>query len=160
MGTNNQPLAWQYNANDQYFPITFEGEIVGFAKPEFAFLVIEVLNKDERLSKALQIACLDLITLSGGDVSGVDELIKKYMARAARPKYGTRAIAILLRDRQEELDVSDEEFVNFCDSYRLSREDLKNIYAGGKIANSLLGPLSRILGKTIEELVEVRDGVA
>lgn len=158
MAPTNEPLAWQYNLNDSFIPITHEGKVIGLSRPDYAVRMIEVLNRDANLSKALRMACIDLLTLSGGDISAADELVQKYLERAARPKHGTRAIAFLLRDRQAELDVSDEEFIKFCDSYRLPREDLKSIYAGERIPNHLLSPLARILGKTVDEIVEVRDG--
>jgi hypothetical protein len=86
--------------------------------------------------------------------------MKKYIIRSERPKYGIRAIAFLLRERQEELDLGDREFTKFCDSFKLSPAELNNIYAGESVQDSLLVALSRILGITKEKLIEVRDGVA
>lgn len=156
----NQPLSWEYYPDDPYVPITHEDTVVGFCRPEFALRIVEVMNEEEKLRKALRMACLDLLRTTGGDVSKVDELLGKYIVRAERPKYGTRAIALLLRDRQKELDISDQEFAKFCDTYRLSVQELKNIYAGEEIYDSMLGPLSRILGISVEELMAVRDGEA
>lgn len=156
----NKPLPWQFNPNEPYVPIYFEDQVVvGFCRPEYAPRLVELLNEEEKLRKAMHLACLDLLKHSGGDPSQVQALIKKYIKKTERPKHGTGAIAFLLRDRQEELDISDKEFVRFCDSYKLSPEALKEIYAGKKIDNGQLLVLSRILGKSIEELIEVRDGV-
>lgn len=156
----NQSSTWEYYPEDPYVPITHEDTVVGFCRPEFAVRIVEVMNDEEKLRKALRIVCLDLLRRTGGDISRVDELVARYIERAERPKYGTRAIAALLRDRQQELDVSDQEFAKFCDSYRLSVRELRNIFAGEEIYDSMLGPLSRILGTTPEELMAVRDGVA
>ncbi len=158
MALTDKPLIWEYYPDDPYVPITHEGTVAGFCRPEFAVRIVEVLNDEEKLRKALRIACVDIIRRTGGDLTKVDELVSRYIARAERPKYGTRAIAALLRDRQQELDVSEQEFVKFCDSYRLSIKELKNIYAGEEIYDSMLGPLARILGTTVEELIAVRDG--
>ncbi len=158
MTQNNDSSSWQFDSRDLYVPITYEGSVVGFGKPKFAARVVEVFNEDDKLRKALRFACADLLNQSGGDQSRIKELIEKYMALAERPKYGTRAIAALLRDRQAALDISDQEFTRFCDSYRLSRSALNNIYAGEQINDSWLSPLSRILGVSIEEIIALRDG--
>lgn len=158
MPLNNKSLTWQFDPYDPYFPILYEGVEVGFCTLEFSARIVEVLNEEGKLRKALELACLDLIRQSGADPNQVEELMKKYLVRTERPKYGTGAIAFLLRDRQEELDISDKEFARFCDSYKLSHEELKGIYEGKQITNSQLVVLSRILGKSIEELAKVRDG--
>ncbi|MFN6530889.1 hypothetical protein [Nostoc sp. ChiSLP03a] len=80
------------------------------------------------------------------------------MKTSERPKYGTRAIAVLLQDRQKELDLSNQEFAKFCDTFKLSPTELNNIYAGEAFDDNLLAPLSRILGITKEQLLKVRDG--
>jgi hypothetical protein len=158
MPLNNKSLTWQFDPYDPYFPILYEGVEVGFCTLEFSTRIVEVLNEEGKLRKALELACLDLLRQSGADPNQVEELMKKYLVRTERPKYGTGAIAFLLRDRQEELDISDKEFARFCDSYKLSHEELKGIYEGKQITNSQLVVLSRILGKSIEELAKVRDG--
>ena len=158
MPLNNKSLTWQFDPYDPYFPILYEGVEVGFCTLEFSARIVEVLNEEGKLRKALELACLDLLRQSGADPNQVEELMKKYLVRTERPKYGTGAIAFLLRDRQEELDISDKEFARFCDSYKLSHEELKGIYEGKQITNSQLVILSRILGKSIEELAKVRDG--
>jgi hypothetical protein len=40
----------------------------------------------------------------------------------------------------------------------LSWRELKEIYAGKEVSDSQLGAIARIVGKSIEELIEVRDG--
>lgn len=151
----DEPQAWQFYPADAFVSITYGEEVAGFCKPDFAARIVDVLNDDEKLRKALRLACYDLISLSGGTTSQIDELIEKYLAKTAAPTTGVAAIALLLHDRQEELDVSDKEFARFCDSYRLSKEKLEAIYAGEDVDSSLLIPLSRILGQPVEDIMEI-----
>jgi hypothetical protein len=88
----------------------------------------------------------------------VDELVQKYLNKVSRPIRGTALIALLLKERQAELDLNAEEFAKFCDSYRLSRKELRNLYNGAEIESSQLSPLSRILGKTIDEVINTWKG--
>ncbi len=154
----NQPLSWEFDPYDPYFPITYEGVGVGFCKLDFAVRIADILNEDGKLRKALQMACLDLLKQSGGNPERVQELVKNYLEKTERPKQGTGAIACLLRDRQEELDMSDKDFASFCDSYKLSPEELKHIYDGKEVTNRQLGVLTRILRKSMGGLTEIRDG--
>ncbi|WP_026733949.1 hypothetical protein [Fischerella sp. PCC 9605] len=158
MSLRNEPLAWQLEANETYLPVYYKGEIAGFFKQEFTDEVLKFLNEEELLQKALQKACLDLIKNSGGDPKQVKDLIKKYIKMSERPKYGKRAIAALLNERQKELDLDNQEFAKFCDTFKLSPTELHNIYSGEAVEDSLLAPLSRILGISKERLLEVRDG--
>jgi hypothetical protein len=159
MLSKKQPLPWEFDPYDPYFPITYEGVGIGFCKSGFAPQIVRALNEDRKLRQALQLACSDLIEQSGGDPNRVNELIEKYLEKTERPKHGTGAIACLLRDRQEELDMSDKDFTRFCDSYKLSAEALKDIYEGKVISDRHLGVLARILRKSVEELTVVRDGL-
>ncbi len=158
MAKINQPLPWETNPKQALVPISHEGTMVGFCKPDYAVRIVEILNDEDKYRKALHLACYDLVARSGGSPSTIQELMQKYIARAERPKSGTRAIALLLKERQEELDLTDEEFAKFCDTFRLSREDLRNIYAGGDIESAQLSPLSRILGITTDEVIEIWKG--
>ncbi|MBD1936164.1 hypothetical protein [Microcoleus sp. FACHB-68] len=160
MTQNNNDLPWKFGAKVAYFPIFYEGALVGFGRREYVAKIVQVMNDEEKLRKALELACAELLKQSGGDKRKLDELIQKYLLMADRPKYGSRAIAVMLRDRQAELNVGDQEFARFCDSYRLSPQELQEIYAGEEVINSQLVSLARILGATVEELVEVRDGPA
>jgi hypothetical protein len=155
---NNQSMPWEFDPYDPFFPISYEGVGVGFCTLDFADRIVEILNEDGKLRKALKMACADLIKQSGGDPNRVNELMQKYLEKSERPKYGTGAIAYLLRDRQEELDMSDKEFTRFCDSYKLSPEELKEIYQGKAISDRQIGLLARILRKSIEELTKIRNG--
>ena len=159
MIAKNQPLSWEFDPYDPYFPITYEGVGVGFCKLDFAVRIADILNEEGKLRKALQMACLDLLKQSGGNPEQVQELVNQYLEKTECPKHGTGAIACLLRDRQEELDMSDKDFARFCDSYKLSAEELKNIYGGKEVTNRQLGILARILRKSMGELTEIRDGV-
>jgi hypothetical protein len=151
--------SWKFYSSDIYVSLTYEEEVVGFCKPDFAARIVEVLNDDEKLRQALWIACSDLARLSGGTSIPVDALVDRYLAKTAEPRSGTAAIVTLLRQRQEELDVSDKEFARFCDSYRLSQEQLRALYAGDDVDSDMLVPLSRILGRSLEDLLQLLEGV-
>ncbi|QLE55555.1 hypothetical protein [Nostoc sp. TCL26-01] len=158
MSLRNEPLDWQVESDETYVPVYHKGDLVGFFKQEYANQITQSLNEDEVLKKALRIACTDLLKKTGGDSSKVNNLIKKYIKISERPKFGSRAIALLLNERQKELDLSDQEFSKFCDTFKVSPTELNNIYAGASIDDNLLLPLTRILGITKERLLEVRDG--
>jgi hypothetical protein len=164
MSLRNEPLDWQVESNEPFIPVYHKGDLVGFFKPEYASEIIKFLNEEEVLKKALKMACSDLIKKMGGDTRKVYYLMEKYVKTSERPKHGTRAMptavnyAVLLQDRQKELDLSNQEFTKFCDTFKLSPTELNNIYAGEAFDDSLLAPLSRILGMAKERLLEVRDG--
>ncbi|HIK07232.1 MAG TPA: hypothetical protein IGS40_21495 [Trichormus sp. M33_DOE_039] len=158
MSLRNEPLEWQSNTQDAYVPIYHKGNLVGFFKQEYANEVIQFLNEDEVLKKALKRSCADLLKATGKDINLVNSLIRKYIQVSERPKHGTRAIALLLKERQTELDLSDSEFTKFCDTFKISPTELNSIYAGEAFDDRLLLPLTRILGITKERLLEVRDG--
>lgn len=156
----SQPQAWQFSSAECYVPITYEDEVIGLCKPDFAIRIVKALNEDEKLYKALWLACDDLIRRSGGKCGPVDELMNEYLTKTERPQTGIVAIAALLKQRQEELDVGDKEFFKFCDSYRLPKEKLQAIYDGDEIDSNMLNPLARILGCSVDDLLEVlEDGV-
>jgi hypothetical protein len=165
MKATHQPLRLQLNHYRSYIAISYDDTEVGFCTPEFADRIVETFNEYERLhednetlNKALQMACRDLIKQAGGNVHQVHRRMKQYIESAKRPEHGTRAIAYLLRERQRELDLSNREFVHFCYSYKLSPKELKEIFSGKDISDSQIKVLSRILGKSVEDLTEVRDG--
>ncbi|MBD2092025.1 hypothetical protein H6F67_19440 [Microcoleus sp. FACHB-1515] len=154
----DEPQAWKFYSSDSFVSITYEDELIGFCKPDFASRIVEAMNDDERLRRALRIACTDLASMAGGSSMPPDDLVAFYLAKTTQPKTGTAAIAALLRQRQDELDVSNKEFMRFCESYRLSKVELQAIYAGEEIDSAMLMPLSRILGRSIEDLLQVLDG--
>lgn len=156
MPTNNDEN-WELGI-DVYVPILYQGSLAGFCSPEYSEEIVETLNQERRIRKALRIACLDLLRQAGADTSKVDALVKKYMSLAERPKYGPRAIAFLLRERQQDLRVSTQEFVKFCDTFKVSPKQLQSIFAGKSIDPNLISPISRILGKTNAEVEEVLYG--
>ncbi|TVQ51854.1 MAG: hypothetical protein EA366_14800 [Spirulina sp. DLM2.Bin59] len=165
MKQTNQPLHLEFDTDRAYIPIIYDEREVGFCTPEIAARIVETLNEDEQLhednetlTKALQMVCRDLLKKTGGNPANVTRLMERYLENAKRPEFGTRAIAFLLRDRQQELDVSDKEFVFFCNSYRLSPQELRDIYRGKDITDNQLKVLSRILGKAVEDLRDIRDG--
>ncbi|WP_375510833.1 hypothetical protein [uncultured Nostoc sp.] len=159
MSLRNEPLDWHFESNEPYIPVYHKGDLVGFFKPEYASEIIKFLNEEEVLKKALKMACTDLIKKMGGDPRKVYYLMEKYIKASERPKHGTRAIAVLLHDRQKELDLSNQEFTKFCGTFKLSPTELNNIYAGEAFDDSLLAPISRILGMAKEQLLKVRDGL-
>lgn len=154
----NQSNAWQFDATDSYVPITHDGAVVGFCKPDYAAQIAATLNREERFRQALYLACYDLVSRAGGHNSQIDDLMQKYLAKTEPPKRGTALIAILLRHRQAELDLNDDEFTRFCDSYRLSPKELKQIWLGQDIEQKHLGPLARILGQSIDQIIEAWKG--
>jgi hypothetical protein len=158
MPLRNYPSDWELGNNESYMPVYYKGAVAGFFKKEYSETVIKNLNSDDLLTKALNKACTDLIRQTGGDISRVNDLMKKYLKICDVPKFGSLAIAALLRERQEELDLGEKEFSKFCDTFKLSPVELNNIYAGENIDDSLIAPLSRILGVSKDELLKVRDG--
>lgn len=158
MATHEEPQSWQFFSSDAYVSVTYEDEVIGFCKSDFASRIVETLNEDERLRRALRLACYDLVGLSGSHGDRVDQLVEDYLAKARHPHSGMAAIATLLRFRQQELDVSDREFIRFCESYRLPQKQLEAIYSGEDIDGTLLTPLARILGQSVDELIDVLDG--
>lgn len=165
MKKNNHSLRFQLNPYRAYIPISYEEMEVGLCTPEFADRILEIFNDYERLqeenetlSRALKMACLDMIKQLGGNALHIDRRMRQYLENAKRPEHGTRAIAFLLRERQQELKVNNRDFVRFCNSYKLTPQELKDIFNGKDISDYQLKSLSRILGKSVEELTEVRDG--
>ncbi|BAY07318.1 hypothetical protein [Calothrix sp. NIES-2098] len=159
MAINNEPSEWQAESSNSFVPVYYKGNLTGFFQQDYVDEIIKFLNEQEVLNKALRLACTDLIKKTGGDANQVKNLMKKYIKISERPKYGTRAIALLLKERQKELDLSSQEFTKFCDTFKVSPLELDNIYAGEPIDDSLLAPLARILGLSKEQLLEVRDGI-
>lgn len=152
-----QPLPWELYPQNTYVPISFEQRVIGLCKPNFAARIVEALNDDEKVRKALYMACNELSAQLDGTITA-DELMQQYLLKAQRPTHGAAFIALLLQERQESLDLTDEEFAKFCDTFRLSREELRNIFAGEEIESTQLGPLCRILGLTMDELIEAWKG--
>ncbi|HEY9647901.1 MAG TPA: hypothetical protein V6C88_16110 [Chroococcidiopsis sp.] len=159
MVLSDEPQSWQAFPADTYVSITYEDEVVGFCKPDFALRIVETLNDDEKLRKALRLACQDIMSRAGGTTGDVDDLVERYLIKTTAPAAGVAAIAALLRDRQEELDVSDKEFIRFCDSYRLPKEKLEAIYAGEEIESTMLVPISRIVGRSVEDIMQILEGI-
>jgi hypothetical protein len=158
MGLRNDFQSWDLNSKDPYLPISYDGQIIGFCKPNYAVRIIKILNDEENSRKALYKACQDLVAFKGGNPDDVKEYVKKYLSSAKRPKHGLGAIMVLLRDRQRELDLSDPEFVKFCDSYKLSPQELKNVCDGKDIKDNSLHAIARILGLSFDDLLVIRYG--
>ncbi len=168
MNKNNQPLRLQLDLYRSYIPISYEEMEVGFCTPEFSSKIVEIFNEHEQLvednealNKAFKLACLDLIKKSGGDPRDANKLqylMKQYMEKSKRPENGSRAIVYLLRERKEQLGISNREFVRFCYSYKLPPKELKEIFSGKEVTDKHLKCISRILGKPVEDLIEIRDG--
>lgn len=153
-----QPLPWVANESSAFIAMTHEGKVIGFCQPAYARHMVKQLNEAELLTKALELACYDLAARSGSSTMNLDEMVQQYLAKAAQPKSGTPAIALLLQQRQEDLDLTDTEFAKFCDTFRLSRAELQAIYLGEDIEQTQLSPLARILGLTMDELIDMWRG--
>jgi hypothetical protein len=155
MVNKNRSLPWNFNPGESYVPVSYEGTVIGFCQSAHAREIVETLNNEKILRKALHLACYDLMARSGGSSSGIEDLMQHYVDRVKRPVTGTAAIALLLQGRQADLDLTDEEFARFCDTFRLSRGELRSIYAGEEIESNQLNPLARILGMTVDEVIAV-----
>lgn len=151
-------LPWECSTKASYVPLTHEGTIAGFCDPQYASAIAKSLNEKELLEKALYQACYDLIARTGGSSDAVAELVQRYRSKAERPLQGSALIGLLLRERQVDLDLTEEEFLKFCDSYRLSRAELREIYRGEEVESHQLIPIARILGKTVDEVMEAWKG--
>ncbi|NJK27397.1 MAG: hypothetical protein HC925_00815 [Coleofasciculaceae cyanobacterium SM2_3_26] len=160
MNPVTEPVAWEVALEQQYVPLLHEGNMVGFCTPTYAKEIAEALNEEDRVRKALRMACLDLLRRVGGDTSRVGELMERYIERAQRPKFGPRAIAAMLSDRQRDLQLSNQEFVKFCDTYKVSPRELKSIYAGENIDRRLIAPIARILGIAPADVLDILEGTA
>lgn len=161
MSLRDQSIDWEIKVHDFYVPLTYQGETVGFVDPRYIKGIANVLNGEESIKKALRLACEELLIEQGRnpqDMKELKALMREYITRTRRPKMGTPAIAALLKERQKELDISQLEFVRFCDSYKLSPDDLKNIYAGEPIESKIFAPLCRILGKDTDEIISILEG--
>ncbi|HEY9654459.1 MAG TPA: hypothetical protein V6C50_03120 [Crinalium sp.] len=158
MAKTPQPLSWAFNDHESLQPITYEGKVVGFCQPAYTRHIVKHLNKGEQLYKALELACYDLTARSGGSATGIGELVQQYLAKAVSPTSGTALVALLLQQRQEDLDLNDEEFAKVCDTFRLSPVELQAIYRNEDIEHNQLNPLARILGLTVDELIDAWKG--
>ena len=158
MSLRDEIKSWDFNSKDPYLPIAYEGKIIGFCKANYAVRITKMLNEQESFRKALYKACHDLLALNGGKPEEIKKYVQKYLTTVKRPKYGIGAIKALLQDRQEELDLSDTEFMKFCDSYRLSNQEFQNIYKGKNMEDESLHSIARIVGISFDELLEVRYG--
>lgn len=156
----NQQQSWTSNPHDLYIPVAYDGEVVGYLKPKHVEQILDALNDSEKVRKALKLACYDLVARSGGSKEKVSDLVQKYLTRAGRPTRGVAAIALFLRERQLELDLTDDEFKKFCDTFRLSAAELEGIYQGNELDSAQLTPLARILGMSVDELIQVWKGGA
>lgn len=156
----NEPLPWQMDVTHSYVPLVFEDEMVGLCKPGYASMIVDALNDGDKWRKALYLACYELASISG-KAESAELLMEKYLRSAAYPRSGIGAIALMLRNRQDELGVSDREFAHFCDSYRLSPKWLQSILTGNAEPDStVLKPLARVLGLSVDDVLQVLEGRA
>lgn len=153
-----ESLSWEFQPEQPHLPIYREGELVGYCHPFYAREIVEAMNDRDKLRKALRIACLDLLRAKGGNPAKVGELMEKYLAKTERPKSGPRAIAVMLVDRQKELKLSPQEFLKFCDTYKVSSQNLNDLAAGKSVDSNLINPLARILGISAADVKEVLNG--
>jgi hypothetical protein len=152
------PPPWKVEPQNPFVPISLSGQIVAYCHPDHAKQITEILNENDKLQKAMQLACYDLVARKGGSSDSVDEMMQQYLNRVSRPTKGTALIALLLKERQQNLDLTNEEFAKFCDSYRLSRDELKQIYRGMDINHNQLSPIARILSVSVDEVIDAWGG--
>jgi hypothetical protein len=153
-----ESLSWELQPEQPHIPIYREGELVGYCHPDYAQEIVEAMNEQDKLRKALRIACLDILRAKGGNPAKAEELMEKYLVKTERPKFGPRAIAVMLVDRQKELQLSPQEFLKFCDTYKLSTQHIKDLAAAKAVDPSLINPLARILGVSAMEIKKVLNG--
>lgn len=154
----------QFGPQRWYSSLTINGEEVGWCTSEFANQLSELFDREKKLeatNTVLRLAfkrlCSDMVAKMGGNSQQVGQLMLRYLETTIRPTSGPRAIAYLLRDRQAALGMGSQEFVQFCDSYRLSPPELKDIYEGRPINDGQLKNIARIVGRSAQELAEIRD---
>lgn len=157
----------EFKRQREYVTLHYQGHDAGLCTLEFSRRLSESFKREERLyavngllRKALQRACKDVIERSGGDRKQANALVRRYLEDSMRPEHGPRAIAYLLSDRKKALDMGDREFLQFCDSYRLSPAEIKDIAEGKEISDAQLKAISRILGSPVQELQAIRDGAS
>lgn len=158
MSETKPTLPWNCSTQASYVPLSHQGTIVGFCDPDYAGTIAKFLNERELLEKALYQACYDLVARTGGSPDTIAQLVQRYRAKVDRPLQGSALISVLLRERQIDLDLTEEEFAKFCDSYRLSRSELREIYRGEEVESHQLIPIARILGKTVDQVMEAWKG--
>lgn len=153
-----ESLSWEFDPERPHLPIYREGELVGYCHPFYAREIVEAMNDRDKFRKALRMACADLLRAKGGNPAKLEEMIEKYLSKTERPKSGPRAIAAMLLDRKKELQLSPQEFLKFCDTYKVSSQHLNDLAAGKAVNPNLINPLARILGISGSEVKEVLNG--
>lgn len=66
-------------------------------------------------------------------------------------------VILPLQQRWLELNLNDQDFVGFFQSFKLSSVDLGNLYAGDEVDNSLIPPWAKILGISQQKLIKSWD---
>lgn len=150
-----QPQSWTSDPHDLYVAIAENGNVVGLVKPTHAPQLLAMLNDTQLVRKALKLACTDLAAATGGSPGQVAALMEQYLNKAQRPTKGVAAIALYLQERQRELDLTDDEFIKFCDTFRLSAAELNRIQNHEEIEYKQLNSLARILGLSVDELLRI-----
>ncbi len=157
----------QFGPQRWYSSLTIDGEEVGWCTAEFADQLSEMFERETHLeakNTVLRLAfkriCTDMLAKMGGNPQQLGQLMLRYLETVIRPTTGPRAIAYLLRDRQAALGMGSQEFLQFCDSYRLSPTELKDIYDGRPINDGQLKNIARIVGRSAQELADIRDASA
>jgi hypothetical protein len=155
MNPIDEPLPWRVNAKASYVPLEYEGETVGYCDPDYADELAITMNEQITFKKALRMACRDLLKRMNKDTKRAPELADRYIQQAKRPTSGPRALAFLLAERQRELGLSPQEFLKFCDTFKISERDITELAEGKTIAPRNIAPISRVLGITPMEVEAV-----
>ena len=80
-------LPWQFELHDPFIPLSLEGKIVAYCHPTHAKRITEILNENDKMQKAMQLACYDLVSRKGGNSDNVNELMQQYLNRVSRQYY-------------------------------------------------------------------------
>lgn len=148
MNPIDEPLPWRVNTNASYVPLEYEGQTIGYCDPDYADELAHTMNEQITLNKALRMACRDLLKRMNKNTSRASELADRYIKQAKRPISGPRALAFMLAERQRELGLSPQEFFKFCDTFKISEQDIAEMADGKAVAPHNVAPISRVLGIT------------
>ncbi|TAF52204.1 MAG: hypothetical protein EAZ61_08760 [Oscillatoriales cyanobacterium] len=151
----DEPLPWRVSTNASYVPLEYEGQVIGYCELDYADELATTMNEQATLHKALRMACRDLLKRMNKDVNRASELADRYVKQAKRPTSGPRALAFMLAERQRELGLSPQEFFKFCDTFKISEQDIAHMADGHAVASHNIAPISRVLGITPTEVEAV-----
>lgn len=161
MGVNDHhpnEKAWEIHQDEQFTAVFHHQKLVGLITPSYAEKLIKLLNTEESAANALRLACEELLPVNQRSPENIRVLMGEFIKKTRRPKAGPLAVAMLLQERQKSLDLTNQEFLRFCDSYKLPPAQLKSIYTGKEVPFDWLPALARILGISSDAVMNVITG--